>query len=154
MMSGGISAYLIFERIYSDMGDAFRMLSIFWLVVGIVLMFVALFGLVVAFKENVVLANLVRWKMINFRLSSILTMWWSQYGIAMLLVFLSQISAIIADFTLISRTRGMVSEQLDHMIRNYDSHYYEYDYRQTMDWIQSKVSHTFYKRITRIIIEC
>lgn len=60
MISGGISTSVIFSSFYSDMGDGFRMLSIFWLVVGIVFMFVALFGIFAAFKESAVAANLVR----------------------------------------------------------------------------------------------
>lgn len=60
MISGGISTNIIFSSFYTDMGDGFRMLSIFWLVVGIVFMFVALFGIFAAFKESTVSANMVR----------------------------------------------------------------------------------------------
>lgn len=52
----------------------------------------------------------------------------------MTLVFVFQVAAAIAGFTLISRSRYMVSDQLDLMMRNYN-----YDYRLNVDWIQSKV---------------
>lgn len=60
MISGGISTSVIFSSIYTDMGDGFRMLSIFWIVVGAIFLFVSLFGIFAAFKESTVLANLVR----------------------------------------------------------------------------------------------
>lgn len=56
----------------------------------------------------------------------------------MMLVFLSQISAAIAGFTLISRSRYMVSDQLEQMMKLYN---YHDNNRQQMDWIQSKVSY-------------
>lgn len=65
------------------------------------------------------------------QLSCIIT----QYGVAMTLVFILQIAAAITGFSLISQSRDMVSGQLDTMMR-----YYNYNYRQEVDWIQSKVS--------------
>ncbi|XP_037024708.1 tetraspanin-6-like [Bradysia coprophila] len=140
LISAGVSTYLTFKTMYNEMGDAFRMLSIFWMVVGVTTTAIGTFGIFVAFKENVTLANL--------------------YGIAMTFVFLGPISAGIADFTLISRSRYIASDLLDSMIKGYSysneyrynidyvynyiynfagySYYYEYDYRSAMDWIQTK----------------
>lgn len=59
-----------------------------------------------------------------------------QYGLAMILVFILQVSAAITAFTMISNSRNMVTDQLDWMMR-------EYGYGESqveVDWIQSKVS--------------
>lgn len=56
----------------------------------------------------------------------------------MTLVFIFQVAAAIAGFTLISRSRYMVSDQLNYMMRNYN-----YGYRLNVDWIQSKVCYNF-----------
>lgn len=61
-----------------------------------------------------------------------------QYALAMILVFILQISAAIAAFTLISKSRNMVSDQLQTMMGNYG-----YDDPLKIDWIQSKVCYDF-----------
>lgn len=66
----------------------------------------------------------------------------------MMFVFLSQISAGIAGFSMISKSGYMVSDQLDQMIRYYNHDYYLY--REKIDWIQSKVSSVlFLQRTTK-----
>lgn len=62
-----------------------------------------------------------------------------QYGMAMMLVFTLQISAAIAGFTLMSKSRYMVTNQLHYMMNDY-----QYYYRLEVDWIQSKVSFADY----------
>lgn len=54
----------------------------------------------------------------------------------MMLVFVFQVAAAIAGFTLISKSRSMVSKELDVMMAGYAN----YDNHLTVDWIQSKVS--------------
>jgi len=112
-MSSGVSTIVAFTSYYNLMEGGFQVLSIFWIVVGFIFMIVALFGMFVAFKESTALANL--------------------YGIAMMVVFVLQVSAAIVAFTLISKSRYMVSDQLDTMMRDYN-----YRYQLEVDWIQSK----------------
>lgn len=78
MVSSGISTKIIFDSYdsydyyyYNDMSNGFQMLSTFWLVVGIIFMFVGMFGIFVAFKESTVLANLVSQTMYNSSHSSL-----------------------------------------------------------------------------------
>lgn len=54
----------------------------------------------------------------------------------MMLVFVFQLAAAIAGFTLISKSRSMVSNQLDGMMEGYNN----YGNPLEVDWIQSKVS--------------
>lgn len=68
----------------------------------------------------------------------------------MVLVFVFQIAAAVAGFTLISRSRNMVSSQLETMMNSYSHNYYYYynddyqqGYRLNVDWIQSKVGCCF-----------
>lgn len=60
MISGGTSTFTTVHPFRSDLGDGFRMMSIFWLCVGLVFFLVAVFGIFVAFKESPVLAGLVK----------------------------------------------------------------------------------------------
>jgi len=114
MISGAISSKIIFTSYYSnEMTNGTQMLSTFWLIVGIVFMFVAMFGIFAAFKESTVLANL--------------------YAIAMIVVFIFQMAAAIAGFTLISRSRNMVGDQLYTWMNDY-----YYDNKLQLDWIQYK----------------
>lgn len=58
---GGISLNVTYSVILdSGLSTDSQILSIFWLVVGLMFIIVALFGIFVAFKEHTVLANLVR----------------------------------------------------------------------------------------------
>lgn len=117
LISAGVSTYVMFETMYNDMGNIFRMLSIFWMVIGVTITVVATFGILAALKENEILANL--------------------YAISMTFVFLGCIGAGIADFTMISRSRFIVSDLLKSMINNYDRNF-GYNYQTKMDWIQTK----------------
>lgn len=59
-MTGGIPTIVAFTSYFNMMADSFRMLSISWLFVGVILLIVALFGIFAAFKESIVLAKLVK----------------------------------------------------------------------------------------------
>lgn len=59
-----------------------------------------------------------------------------------MVIFLSQISAAIVGFTLISKSTYLVSGQLHNMITGYNNQYY--GVQQKIDWIQSKVSYALF----------
>lgn len=113
VISSGISAAAALTSYYYLMSDGLDTLTVFWLVVGIILLLVALFGIFAAFKESTALANI--------------------YGILMIVVFVLQIVVSIYGFTRISHTEYAVSTQLDRMMRDYS-----YGYQVEVDWIQSK----------------
>lgn len=142
----------MFETMYTDMGNIFRMLSIFWMIIGVTITVVATFGILAALKENEILANLVtNCDVINqtFIILTVLnTHLTSQYAISMTFVFLGVIGAGIADFTMISRSRFIVSDLLKSMISNYDRDF-GYNYHTKMDWIQTKVCCVFIRVIVR-----
>lgn len=57
---------------------------------------------------------------------------------AMILVLILQISAAVIAFTMVYKSRYMVSVLLDRMMNDYT-----YYYRLEVDWIQSNVSFTY-----------
>lgn len=56
MVFGGVSGQLAFD---DDLGFELNAISIFWIVTGGVLSFVSVFGLIGAFKESTLWANMV-----------------------------------------------------------------------------------------------
>ncbi|XP_037036039.1 CD63 antigen-like [Bradysia coprophila] len=86
--------------------------AIFWLVVGLISMTVALFGIFAAIRESTALANL--------------------YGVAMSMVYILQVAVMTVSFTIMSKARVMVFDQLNDVMSQY------VNYRSGVDWIQSE----------------
>ncbi|KAJ6623025.1 Lysosomal acid glucosylceramidase, partial [Pseudolycoriella hygida] len=113
-ISGGVSTLVAFAYYY--ILDDLPGLSVFWIVVGCIFMIVALFGIFAAFKESTMLANL--------------------YGLAMMLVFILQISAAITSFSIITKSRDMVTNQFGVLMQEYS---YSYHNGLYVDFMQSKL---------------
>lgn len=111
-ISGAISTIVTFTPYYNMMRFGLDTMTVTWLVIGIILLIVALFGIFTTFKESTALANI--------------------YAVLMMVVFILQLEVSIFSFTLINQTPSMVSMQLTEMMTEYPN-----AFRVEVDWIQT-----------------
>ncbi|KAG4065839.1 hypothetical protein HA402_012517 [Bradysia odoriphaga] len=111
-ISSGISVTVAVTFTYDMTTYGIDTVAMLWLVIGIIWLIVALFGMFTAFKESTAFAN--------------------TYGILIMVVFIWQIGVSIYSFSFLNQTHYIVTHQLKRTMIDYS-----YGYQVEVDWIQS-----------------
>ncbi|KAJ6644240.1 Tetraspanin-33 [Pseudolycoriella hygida] len=94
---------------------ALRTLSICWIATGVILLFVSLFGIIGAFKEDVIWINI--------------------FGVLMTIVFMVQISSAIVSFHFIGKSDSVAHDGISDLMSRYS---YNANAQTQMDWLQAR----------------
>jgi len=115
MIIMGSSSYYALQTFYSMIWLDVQGLSIIWIVAGVLLAFISIFGIIGALKESIVWSNI--------------------YGVLLIVTFFLQILTSIAAFCLVATgsSREHAADMIDYLMRNY---YLDADVAQKMDNIQ------------------
>lgn len=115
MIFMGSSSYYALQSFYNLLWLDVQGLSIVWIVSGVLLAFISVFGIIGALKESIVWSNI--------------------YGVLLIITFSLQILTSIAAFCLVATgsTKYHAANMIDNLMRNY---YYDIDSAHQMDYIQ------------------
>jgi len=114
MISGGATLKVLLVELIRWEFDA---LSGLWISIGCFLLILSIFGIAAAVRESTLMTNV--------------------YGILLSLIFILQMAATITAFVLMGKSSGIAYRSLHVLMGSYD---YDYDYRGTMNWLQTTFS--------------
>jgi len=99
MLAAGVTVQC--EYLLHDLKFEFTLVSVLWIISGVVLFSVSIFGFIAANKNSVV--------------------WTTNYGILMMLAFAIQSAVVIIGFTLISKSNSIASHTLERLVKSSQS---------------------------------
>ncbi|KAJ8725436.1 hypothetical protein PYW08_003619 [Mythimna loreyi] len=117
IISVGTTIYAIYHDVSFFLDDKFFSPAIFVIVIGIIMLFVSLFGCIGALKESTCLVNI--------------------FAVILSLVFILEIAAAIAAYSLRSQVTGMLDENLRVTLPYY---YENEEVEDAFDFIQSRLN--------------